>query len=288
MNTAVITTGGLGTRLLTCTKGNPKTMLPLYDKSKDISPEPLLRPIIETIFENLYDLGFRRFCIIIGQKTKLSILNHMLPDEEYINFLKKRNVSTDKRFIKTLTKLYKKIKNSEIKWISQPTPMGFGDALLKSKNFVGKQSFLLHAGDAYFPNYEFLNNLINIHKNSSNVVGSLLLKKMQSVKGYGVAQLIRKNSENIIFHVEEKPKKPLSNFAILPVYIFEPKIFKALKSISYDHNRELQVTDAIQSLIEEGEKILGYNFGNQHWFDIGTTPTNYFKAVCYSYKKSKS
>ena len=54
METAVITTGGLGTRLLTYTKTNPKTMLPVYEKSRDGNIEPSLRPLIEFIFENLY------------------------------------------------------------------------------------------------------------------------------------------------------------------------------------------------------------------------------------------
>ena len=91
MKTAVITTAGLGTRLLTATKANPKTLLPLYDKTFDKTPEPLLKPLIEIIFENLYDNGFRRFCFIVSTKNKKSILNHMVPDSEYIELLKKRN-----------------------------------------------------------------------------------------------------------------------------------------------------------------------------------------------------
>ena len=154
MKTAVITTAGLGTRLLTCTKINPKTMLPLYHKSFPNS-EPVLRPLIETIFENLFDAGFRRFCIIISAKTGKSIINHMMPDAEYVNLLKQRNVPSDKQFIKVLERLSKKINKCEIKWISQKNPMGFGDALLKAKKFVGKSTFLLHAGDVYFPDYYF-------------------------------------------------------------------------------------------------------------------------------------
>ena len=108
MKTAVITTAGLGTRLLTATKASPKTLLPLYDRSFDRNTEPLLRPLIEIIFENLYDNGFRRFCSIVGTKNKKSILNHMLPDQEYIKLLKKRNNQFDKRFAKALQKFYKK------------------------------------------------------------------------------------------------------------------------------------------------------------------------------------
>ena len=93
MKTAVITTGGLGTRLLTTTKESPKTMLPLYDKSYD-GGDPMLRPLIELIFNNLYNCGFRKFCIIVGSKTKSSILHHMSIDELFIDLLKKRNLKT--------------------------------------------------------------------------------------------------------------------------------------------------------------------------------------------------
>ena len=73
--------------------------------------------------------------------------------------------------------------------------------------------------------------------------------------------------------------------AILPVYAFNPKIYDALKNTVEGYNRELQVTDAIQSLIDMGEKVSGFILGNRSWFDIGT-PHNYFKALTYSYKKA--
>jgi len=284
MNTAVITTGGLGTRLLTCTKINPKTMLPLYHASSSQSFEPVLRPLIETIFENLYDAGFRRFCFIINASTGSSIKKHLMPNENYVELLKQRKVSSDLRFIRVLQRLSKKISNCEIKWISQDTPMGFGDALLKSKKFVGNSTFLLHAGDAYFPNNSFLKEiLLSYSKSKSDCM--MLLKKMKSLKGFGIAQTRKINGVDNVFDVEEKPKKPKSNNAILPVYVFSPKIFFALKNIDIGYNGELQVTDAIQFLIKSNKKVTGFNLKSIPWFDIGT-PTNYFKALSYSFKQS--
>ena len=284
MKTAVITNGGLGTRMLTFTKGNPKTMLPLYTKSNDNYTKSFFKPLIEVIFENLYDQGFRKFCFIVGQKTQKSIIEHMLPDAKFINLLKNRNFPEDKIFIETLSKFYTKINNSKIKWIIQPTPAGFGDALLKSQKFVGNDDFLLHAGDTYFPEYEFLEDFIQKHKNSKNASASVLVKKMKNLKGYGIAQVKKQDNENIIIGVEEKPKKPRSNLAILPVYIFNSNIFKALKNTSKGYKSELQVTDAIMTLINKKEKVLGFNYGNKKWFDIGS-PDNYFNALTYSYKR---
>ena len=285
MKTAVITTGGLGTRLLTYTKANPKTMLPLYCRSFDKNPEPLLRPLIEIIFENLYNHGFRRFCFIVGTKTKHSILDHMVPDADFIKLLKKRNNQFDNRFIKALTKFYNKIDKCEVSWISQNTPMGFGHALLSAKKFVGKNTFLLHAGDAYFPSYDFLDDFIAAYQKDNDISGTLLLQAKKSLKGYGIAQTIKNNPLDLVFHVVEKPKKPLSNLVILPAYILKPIIFEALEKTGLGHNKELQVTDAIATLMRWNHKITAFNLRSKPWFDIGTT-RQYYNALIHSYKQS--
>ncbi len=260
MKTAVITTAGLGTRLLTATKASPKTLLPLYYRSFDRNKEPLLRPLIEIIFENLYDNGFRKFCFIVGTKNKKSILNHMVPDQEYIKLLK-----------------------CEIKWISQNSPMGFGHALLASKKFVGTKPFLLHTGDAYFPDYSFLNDFIKSSQYDKKVTTTLLLQYKKSLKGFGIAQTKKMVPLDVVFHVAEKPKKPQSNLAILPIYILKPDIFEALEKTGLGYNNELQVTDAISTLMAWNRKVTAYNFRNNKWFDIGTT-RQYFHALNHSFK----
>ena len=285
MKTAVITTAGLGTRLLTATKASPKTLLPLYDRSFDRNTEPLLRPLVETIFENLYDNGFRRFCFILGTKNRKSILNHMLPDQEYIKLLKKRNNKFDKRFAEALQKFYKKFEKCEVKWISQNSPMGFGHALLASKKFVGGKPFLLHAGDAYFPDYSFLKDFIKYSQYDKKTTGTILFQHKKSLEGFGIAQTKKMTPLDVVFHVAEKPKKPRSNLAILPIYILKSDVFGALEKTSLGHNNELQVTDAISTLLNWNHKITAYNFRNNKWFDIGTTK-QYFHALNYSFKIS--
>ena len=281
VKTAVITTGGLGTRLLTYTKSNPKTMLPLYEKSRDTYGEPVLRPLIEIIFENLYDRGFRRFCFIIGKKTQKPIKDHLTPDSAYIKLLRERNKIEDRRFIKTLTRIYGKINNCQVMWITQSTPMGFGHALLSAQKFVGNDTFLLHAGDAYFPNYDFLIKSIKKFGSNDNADGLLLLQHKKQVHGYGLAKV----KNNCVIDVQEKPKKPTSNLVILPVYVFKPSIFNALRNTDKGHNCELQVTDAVKTLIKWDRKVISVNFGNKPWFDIGS-PENYFRSLSYSYDKA--
>ena len=92
-------------------------------------------------------------------------------------------------------------------------------------------------------------------------------------------------SIDIVFHVAEKPKKPKSNLVILPMYILKPDIFEALEKTGLGYNNELQVTDAISTLLDWNHNITAYNFGNKKWFDIGTA-RQYFHALNYSFKIS--
>jgi UTP--glucose-1-phosphate uridylyltransferase len=283
MKTAVITTGGLGTRLLTCTKSSTKIMLPLYDMPFDDNLGPLLKPLVEIIFNNLYENGFRKFCFIMSN-SKSVLIDHMTPEKYYISILEKRGLLDDKRFAKHLRILYKKIENSEFNWVIQNEPLGFGDAVLKAKKIVGKNDFLLHTGDAYFPNYDFLKKFIKKHENEKND-STLLLQKLNSVKGYGIAEM-KKGKEGIVLRAKEKPKTPFSNTAILPLYCFNSKIFDVLSNTPNGYNNELQLTDAIQFLIRNKSQVRGMNFGKMKWFDVGT-PESYFNAINYSYKSSK-
>ena len=184
--------------------------------------------------------------------------------------------------LKTLSKLYKRIDNCKIVWVNQKTPMGFGHALLSAKEFVGNDNFLLHAGDTYFPNYEFIPEFIKSFKRDRQVSCNLLLESKKLLDGYGIAQIKKRNGQNMVFDVEEKPKKPKSNLAILPVYAFKPIIFDALKKTNHGYNSELQVTDAIKTMIDCNEKIVAMRI-KQKWFDIGT-PQRYLDALNYSFK----
>jgi UTP-glucose-1-phosphate uridylyltransferase len=69
------------------------------------------------------------------------------------------------------------------------------------------------------------------------------------------------------------------------VYILKPIIFDALEKTSLGHNKELQVTDAIATVMRWNHKITAFNIKNIPWFDIGTT-RQYYKALIYSYKQS--
>ena len=160
-----------------------------------------------------------------------------------------------------------------------------------SKKFVGNEPFLLHTGDAYFPDYSFLNDFIKSSQSGRKIATTLLLQYKKLLKGYGIAQIRNTDYRQsksmarklIVFRVEEKPKKPQSNLVILPVYILQPNIFQALKKTALGYNNELQVTDAITTLMDWNHEVSAYNLQNNKWFDIGTAK-KYLEALNYSFK----
>ena len=82
----VIPAAGLGTRLLSATKEQPKEMLPVFSVTKD--GELCLKPIVQLVFEQLHHSGFREFCFIVG-KEKRAIEDHFTPDSSYVSMLQK-------------------------------------------------------------------------------------------------------------------------------------------------------------------------------------------------------
>ena len=88
IDTVVIPAAGLGTRLLTATKESSKEMIPIFHRTSDGTL--LVKPLLENIFENLFDVGFRNFCIIVG-RGKEEIENHLSPHYDFIELLKKNN-----------------------------------------------------------------------------------------------------------------------------------------------------------------------------------------------------
>ena len=278
IDTAVIPVAGLGTRLLTLTKNNPKEMVPIFAKSFN---EITLRPLIEQIFLQLYDSGIRNFFFIVG-KNKRSIEDHFTPEINYQGLKKK-----DQNYIDLLKDFYGKIEKSNIVWINQNSPRGFGAAVLNAKEVVGSKSFIVHAGDAFVRNNnKHIKKLIKtFEKNKPEII--FYVKEIKKPKTYGIVKIKKINSHNFkILNIEEKPKKPKSNLAVMPIYIFKPSIFNVLLKTKPGVGKEIQLTDAIQKMIKDKKNVEAIKFlGKNDCIDIGT-PENYYLATCISYKDS--
>ncbi|MCW4054904.1 MAG: sugar phosphate nucleotidyltransferase [Candidatus Bathyarchaeota archaeon] len=280
----VITAAGIGTRLLTVTKEQPKEMLPLFAQN----PNHLglnLKPLLQIVFEQLYGCGFRDFCFIIGRGKRV-IEDHFTID---LSFVKQLSDKGKYNLKLPLELFYKKLSDSLIVWINQPEPKGFGHAVLMAKPYVKEETFLVHAGDTYIfstNNNKPVERLIKTHtENKSDA--TLLLKEIENPKKYGVAEIKETNGVIAVEKVTEKPENPQTNLAVMPVYVFNHTIIAALEKTPPGLGGEIQLTDAIQQLINEGFKVNAVKMRkNETRLDVGT-PETYWHAITTSYKRSR-
>jgi len=260
----IITAAGKGTRLLPFTKEIPKEMMPIFSKTH--KKQKTVLPLLQYIFEQLYSMNFRDYCFVVGRE-KRSIEDHFTPHETYLKDL----VGNYKE---SMIKFYRKLENSHLVWINQNKPLGFGDAVKRTERYVGKEDFIVHAGDVTIlsKNKHPILRLIDTAKKNPDAKAILLCKKVKDLNRYGVPT-VNKLPDNSyrVTEVIEKPKKPKSEFGILPLYYFKPDIFPSLKKIKKGKGKEFQLTDAIQNLIQEKQKVIAIIVNkNDEEVDVGT------------------
>ena len=274
----VITAAGKGTRLLPFTKEMPKEMMPIFS---NINKKKIVLPLLQYVYEQLYSMNFRDYCFVVGRE-KRSIEDHFTPHETYL-----RDLEGD--YKKTMQQFYKKLEKSHLVWINQNKPLGFGDAVKRSERYVGKEDFIVHAGDVTIlsKNKHPILRLMEIAKKNPDVKAILLCKKVKDLKRYGVPTIKKLSSDLfLVEEVIEKPDKPKSEFGILPLYYFRSEIFSSLKKIKLGKGKEFQLTDAIQNLIEEKHKVLAIELRkNEYEVDVGTVES-YKEAQDITFRKA--
>ena len=236
---AVIPVAGLGTRLLTATKVQPKEMLPVFAKEDG---ELCIKPLVQLVFEQLFDFGIREFCFVVG-RGKRAIEDHFTPDGEYLKRLNTRENSAESPKVamaSALERFYHRIDEASIMWVNQPVPLGFGHAVLQSRVFAGGDPFLVHAGDAYVysEDYGHLRRLLSAFQGGAEC--SLALRRVPDPRKYGVATGKSSRGLVIVDGLVEKPKAPKSNLAVTPVYLFRHSIFDAIEEAGPGVAGELQ------------------------------------------------
>ena len=279
MTKVVITAAGKGTRLLPFTKEMPKEMMPIF--SNNFTKKRVVLPLLQYIYEQLYSMNFRDYCFVVGRE-KRSIEDHFTPHETYL-----KELSGDyKKFIKNF---YQKLEKSHLIWINQNKPLGFGDAVKRTEKYVGKEDFIVHAGDVTIlsgKNHP-VKRLIDVSKKYPNAKAILLCKEIKDSKRYGVPT-INKISKNLFLvkEVIEKPDKPKSNFGILPLYYFKSDILTSLKKIKPGKGKEFQLTDAIQDLIKQKQQVLAITLNkNEEEIDVGTVES-YKQSLEITFRKA--
>ena len=258
----VIPAAGLGTRLLPITKEIPKEMMPLFLRDKN--SEVMVKPLIQVIFEQFFQQGLREYCIIVGRQKRI-IQDHFIIDEEFLKKIEKKS-----KYKQDLKNFYSMLNKSKVFWAEQSEPRGFGDAVKYSESFVGNDDFLVIAGDTLIPKGDKVIKKLMKTKLKGKNDAILLLKEVPDPRRFGVAVINQTKNKDIITNVEEKPKNPKSNLSIVALYRFGPSIFKALNEIQ-SGQKELQLTDAIQKLIDWGGNVSAIHLNeNDRVIDIGT------------------
>jgi UTP--glucose-1-phosphate uridylyltransferase len=277
---AVIAAAGLGTRLLSATKEQPKEMLPLYTTNSQ--GRLSLKPMLQLIFEQIYDFGLRDFCFIVG-RGKRAIEDHFTPDYYYEGILRNKKNRYPEESALDLERFHSKLKNSSVFWVNQSPNLGFGHAVLQAQSYVANEDFFVFAGDTLIisERNHHLKRLIDCYIRET-ADSAFLVQSVKDPENYGVVHGTSLSEAIYVKKVIEKPSAPDSNMAIMPVYIFKNDIFTHLRKLTPDHRNEIQLTDAIGSILINGKVVATEIKKDELRLDIGT-PETYFKAQVDSF-----
>ena len=147
-------------------------------------------------------------------------------------------------------------------YIQQDYPKGIAHAISLCKNFVNNEKFLVFLGDNIIK--DKICNYVEEFK-KSDADASIVLCEVDNPSRFGIAEIDNGKIKRII----EKPKNPPSNLAVIGVYLLTPKIFEIINRLKPSWRNELEITDALQMLLEENHKIV-YNKVSENWKDTGT------------------
>jgi len=280
IKTALLPVAGFGTRLLPASKEIPKEMFPVLTYYHgEIRPIP----VIQVIYEILYDAGVREFYFVIS-RGKEHIARYFTPHMEFVDML--RNRLGKDREAEMLEIFYKKLFDTKITFIYQHIQKGFGDAVLHAKNHI-TNSFVLNAGDdlCLMPSENPIKYLIDIFEEYDADI-ALYIEEVNNPRHYGVVD--GKEVSDKVYEIKkiiEKPIHPPTNLAVVAIYIFKPLIFTALEEVSRYEGWEL--VDAVQYMIDKGYKVIGVKLDNAKRLDTGR-PEKYYQTLTELYKEKLS
>lgn len=144
----------------------------------------------------------------------------------------------------------------------QEKPAGIAQALSLAEGFTNKEKFVVVLGDNILTSN--IKNYVNKFFSDDNLQAFILLKKVKSPQRFGVAVL----KQNKIIKIEEKPKKPKSNFAVIGVYMYNNLVFEIIKNLKPSARGELEITDVHNEYLKRN--ALGYAKYSGDWTDAGT------------------
>jgi len=151
---------------------------------------------------------------------------------------------------------------AEVTYIQQSAPLGLAHGVITARDYLGDDPFCMFLAD------NFLKQGIAKHASrfmQGDAAGQILLKRVDDASAFGVAVL---DDNGHVLRLVEKPKEPISNMAIVGVYFFGPEIHEITPKLKPSGRGELEITEAIQGLIDAGYRVESSVIGDE-WVDTG-------------------
>lgn len=254
---AILPVAGLGTRFLPATKAMPKEMLTVVDK-----------PIIQYVVEEALEAGIEEFIFITG-RGKSAIENHFDKPYELVDMLEKKGKLKELEAVTDILPSH-----CRAYYTRQGAPLGLGHAVYQAKSLVGDEPFaVLLPDDIIYSDHEnALKKMIEVHERTEgNVVLTMNVPK-ERTKNYGIIDIKNEalDGRKVRAHgfVEKpKPEEAPSTLAVTGRYVFNASIFEELEKTKPGHGGEIQLTDAMDALLNK-EKFYGYILNGER-FDCG-------------------
>ncbi len=252
---AVFPAAGFGTRFLPATKASPKEMLPLVDK-----------PLIQHGVEEARAAGIRDMIIVTG-RGKNAIEDHFDVSFELESTLEKKGDGKLHDLVRSISNL------ADFFYVRQNLPLGLGHAVLRAMDLVGEEPFAVVLSDDIIDSkVPVLRQMCDVYdRYSAGAVLAIQRVPKDQVSRYGIIK--GKRLAEGVHEVEDMVEKPKpaaapSDLAIIGRYILPPSIFPALQATRPGAGGEIQLTDAIRSLLNK-ERVLAYEFEGVR-YDAGT------------------
>jgi len=250
---AIIPAAGLGTRFLPATKAQPKEMLPIVDK-----------PTIQYIVEEAINSGIEDIIIVSG-RNKRAIEDHFDKSYELEQELERKGKEELLDLVRGISNL------ADIHYIRQKEAKGLGHAIYCAKSFIGDEPFAVLLGDDVVDSeVPCLKQMIDVYNEYKTSVLGVQKVNEEDVSKYGIVSC--KQVDDRVYKVKDLVEKPdtnnaPSNIAILGRYIITPLIFECLENAQPGKGGEIQLTDALKSLIGQ-EAMYAYDFIGKR-YDVG-------------------
>jgi len=192
------------------------------------------RPILGYVLDHLADAGIKELGVVVSPETGRAIQDF---------------VGTGAAWA------------AQVEYIMQEEPLGLAHAVKVSRGFLGNEPFVMYLGDNLLQD-GIKDGLARFE--SDNADALIMLKEVGNPQQFGVAVLEKERVVQLI----EKPAEPPSNLALVGVYIFSARIHEAIEQLSFSARGELEITDAIQGLIDSGARVVPVELKGW-WLDTG-------------------